>query len=178
MARGWDQKFVTLLESEKMNLVSFVLALVGDRHVADDLYQNTCLELWRIRRTFRAGTDFGAWARTVARYQVLRHFRKRKREKVHYSSETVSRIAAAYASPPAENDSRETRAALASCLKELSEEQRRILKNRYNDGNPIRTLANENGRSEVGIKVMLLRLRQRLARCVKSKLKGAARTHE
>ena len=69
-----------LLEQGAKNLASFILALVADRHEADDLFQATCLELWRIRSTFRPGTDFGKWSRTVARHQVQRFWRKSSRE--------------------------------------------------------------------------------------------------
>ncbi len=70
-----DGEFEDLLRREGRTLAGFVLALVGDRHSADDVYQSTCLELWRIRGTFAPGTDFGAWSRSVARIQVMRHWR-------------------------------------------------------------------------------------------------------
>ena len=55
-----DREFAAAFEREAASLASFVLAVVGDRHAAEDLYQATCLELWRLRRTFRLGSDFGA----------------------------------------------------------------------------------------------------------------------
>ena len=77
-----DSEFAALIEREGPSLASFVLALVGDPQAVEDLYQSTCLELWRIRRTFRLGSDFGAWSRTVARYQIRRHWEKTQREKL------------------------------------------------------------------------------------------------
>ena len=56
-----DREFARLLERHSPNLASFILALVGDRHVADDLFQSTCLQLWHHRRSFDPGTSFGAW---------------------------------------------------------------------------------------------------------------------
>lgn len=167
-----DRAFAAVLEREAAHLASFVLALVGERHCADDLTQSTYLELWRIRRTFRPGTDFGAWSRAVARYQILRHFRKKGREKVMFSSNAVDAIAAAYAARAGDVRSEERRAALERCLQELEPAQRALLEERYNDDVPVRTLAERTGRTEGGLKMALVRLRQELARCVQARLGG------
>ena len=168
---GDDRNFAALLEKERVRLASFVLAVAGDRHAADDLLQATCLELWRIRRTFRPGTDFGAWSRTVARYQIMRYFRKRHREKVTFSSEAIDRIADAYAAPAATDDEA-LRGALEQCLDLVPTESRALLRERYNHDCSIRTLAERSGRTEAGIKMALLRLRRQLADCIASRLRG------
>lgn len=167
-----DRAFAAVLEREAAHLASFVLALVGERHCADDLTQATCLELWRIRHTFRAGTDFGAWSRTVARYQVLRHFRKAGREKVMFSGDAIDTIAAAYAARTHDERAEERRAALERCLERVAPDQRAILAERYNDGVSVKALATRTGRTEGGLKMALMRLRQELARCVQARLGG------
>jgi RNA polymerase sigma-70 factor (ECF subfamily) len=166
-----DSEFVGLLQKEGTSLASFVLALVGDRPTADDLYQATCLELWRLRETFRPGTDFGAWARTVARYQIRRHWRKasREKEKLIFSSEAVDRLAQAYAAAPPESRMERLRAALAACMELLAPEERTLLRRRYNHAVPVKVLATKTGRSEGGLKMALLRLRRKLARCVQAR---------
>jgi RNA polymerase sigma-70 factor, ECF subfamily len=170
-----DRAFAAVLEREAAPLASFVLALVGERHCADDLYQSTCLELWRIRDTFRPGTDFGAWSRTVARYQVMRHFRKTGREKVMFSSAAVDKVAAAYAARPGGTRMDDLRAALERCLERVAPAGRTLLRERYHDNVPVRTLAERNGRTESGLKMALMRLRQELARCVQARLGGKER---
>ncbi len=167
-----DRAFAAVLEREAAQLASFVLALVGERHCADDLTQSTFLELWRIRRSFRPGTNFGAWSRTVARYQILRHFRRKGREKVMFSSGAVDAVAAAYAAPAADARGEERRAALERCLDAVAPAERALLKERYNDDVPVRTLAERTGRTEGGLKMALMRLRQELARCVQTRLGG------
>ena len=176
MAEGFDSEFPALLEREGRPLASFILALVGDRFVADDLFQATCLELWRIRSAFRPGTDFGAWSRAVGRHVVLRHWRKTGREKVAFSSESLDRIAEAYQAPSgeAEDDGAASRA-LATCLDAVPRNDRDLLERRYARGVPLKDLAQEGGRSEGGMKMKLLRLRQKLADCVRSKLRREIR---
>jgi RNA polymerase sigma-70 factor (ECF subfamily) len=166
-----DSEFTALLEEQSRSLASFILALVGDRHVADDLFQSTCLEIWRIRRTFRPGTNFGAWARTVARYQVRRFWRKAGREKLAFSSESIDRVAEAYeAGAPDEEDETRKLQALEQCMASLEAGDRDLLRRRYNDGMAIQRLALETSQSEGGVKMALLRLRRKLERCVKARL--------
>lgn len=170
MSPGCDTEFTRLLQQEARPLASLILALVGDRHVADDVFQATCLELWRIRDTFRFGTDFGAWSRTVARYQLHRYWRKAGRERLAFSTEAVERVAESYAAPaPAEEDAR-LRRALAACLDALAPDDRGLLRQRYNDGAPVKALAAAFSRSESSLKMVLLRLRRRLAECVRRRL--------
>ena len=44
-----------------------------------DILQEVNVVLWEKRGTFKEGTNFGAWACTVARYKVLEHRRKEAR---------------------------------------------------------------------------------------------------
>jgi DNA-directed RNA polymerase specialized sigma24 family protein len=46
-----------------------------------------------------------------------------------------------------------------------------MLARRYADGQPLRVLAREIGRTEDAVKVMMLRLRKRLQECVESRMK-------
>ncbi len=176
MTNASDHEFALLLKREGRSLASFVLALVGDRHLADDLYQSTCLELWRIRKTFQVGTDFGAWSRTVARYQVQRHWRKAGRERIAFSSEAIDRIAEVYQDTMKADDNERMQEALRTCLEALPGEDRDLLRKRYN-GTPLVEIARETGRTEGGLKMRLFRLREKLGCCVRSKMEMEAR-HE
>jgi len=176
-----DNEFEALLVREGRTLAGFILALVGDRARSDDLFQSTCLELWRIRRTFAAGTDFGAWSRAVARIQVMRHWRRAGREKVAFSSAAIDRVAEAFAAPPGEvppeeSDGEAARKALAACLEGISGDDRRLLDRRYRDAAPVREVAAETGRTEAALKMKLLRLRETLRRCVGKRMRASEKS--
>ena len=181
MPDGSEGEFAELLSRERLRLWSFILALVGDRTLAEDLCQSTCLELWRIRETFRPGTNFGAWSRAVAKYQVLRHGRKAAREKAFFVSEAMEKISESYEalSGDGEEEREEelVRRALESCLEELEPRERALLQRRYADGASIKALSAEMSSTEGGLKMKLLRLRQRLAACIRSKTTAEAETH-
>ena len=177
MQRVAGNEFSALIEREARSLAGFILALTGDPERAEDLYQATCLELWRIRDTFRPGTDFGAWARTVARYQVLRHWKRAKIERRIFSREAIEAIEDAYRPEPAPdcNPDEEARRALDVCLGTLPEECRGLLRERYAESIPVREMARRRATSEAGLKMRLLRLRQKLAACVRARLAEEAR---
>ena len=173
-----DSQFTRLIEGEARSLASFILALVGNRHAADDLFQSTCMELWRIRRTFSLGTNFGAWSRTVARYQVRRHWRRRAREQSFFSPAAVERVAEAYALAESAGHAERRLRALERCVERLPEDKRGILRRRYNDRASIAELAHDLQQTEAGLKMMLVRLRRALARCVEARIADTEWEHE
>jgi RNA polymerase sigma-70 factor (ECF subfamily) len=184
MQHAAGSEFSALIEGEARRLAGFVLALVGDPERAEDLFQATCLELWRIRHTFRPGTDFGAWARTVARFQAMRHWRRARIERRIFSREAVDAIEAAYRAPDpdpvsdpqggAVDPDAEARQALERCLEGLPEECRELLRERYAEAAPVREMALRRGASEAGLKMRLFRLRRKLGECVTSRLRQEA----
>lgn len=177
-----DREFTERLERELPSLASFVRAIGGCRQTADDVLQMTLLELWRIRRTFRRGTDFGAWSRAVARYQILRQRRRAGRDRHILSGESIERVAGAWAAPGDREDgddrSERRRAALDRCLEALSRAGRELLDRRYRGSTPLRRIAEETGASEAGLKMRLVRLRRKLADCIRARLSEEATVHE
>ncbi len=162
-----SDELLSLLALERRSLVGFLTLITGDRQDADDLYQEVALEALRIRPTFEAGTNFGAWVRAIARLQALRHRRAAgRRRSVALSSEVIEQLAQEWEE---ESDDREP--ALRACVQELEAEPRRLLSLRYAAGLPLRRIAAEAGRSEDALKVQLSRLRKRLQACVEGRLK-------
>src|SRR5260370_41320408 len=57
-------------------LRGFVLSLVSDFSLVDDIVQETFLVITAKAGTFQRGTNFRAWAWTIARYKVLQTLEK------------------------------------------------------------------------------------------------------
>jgi len=159
---------LSLLAAERRGLVGFLTLITGDRHDADDLFQEVALEALRIHRTFEAGTNFGAWARAIARLQALRHLRaKGRRRTVALSPEVIEQLAKTWEEEPDDRGR-----ALHECVEGLEQEPRRLLALRYSAGLPLSRIAQEAGRTEDALKVHLSRLRKKLQDCVEARLKG------
>lgn len=167
-----DTRELTLLiQAERRGLVGFLVMLTGNRDEADDLFQETHLEILRQRDNYRAGSNFGAWARAIARILVMRHWTDRKKSPfVPFSPEILDQLTGSWGEEarPEHPETRER--ALRSCVDELEPDQRRMLQLRYNEGWPHRRIAEETQRAESAVKMLLMRLRKKLQQCVESKL--------
>lgn len=88
------QQFVGLLAASERRLGSYVLALVPNWSDAEEILQETKLRLWEQFESYDHGKDFGAWACTVAYYQVLRFRTETARSKIIFCQESVDRVSA------------------------------------------------------------------------------------
>ena len=76
--RSFVASFVRLFQQYERGLYRYILSLVLNVAAADDISQNTSLLLWEEFGRFDLNTDFGAWARTIAYYQVLKYRQTRE----------------------------------------------------------------------------------------------------
>lgn len=72
-----EAEFEALLLAQVASLRRYATRLTRSPTDADDLLQDTLLRCWRARSRFVAGTNIGAWARTVLRNAFLSGVRGR-----------------------------------------------------------------------------------------------------
>ena len=65
--RDQTETFIGHVMEHQRELYAFILSMLPNLTEADDVLQETNMVLWRKREEFEPGTNFGAWARTVAR---------------------------------------------------------------------------------------------------------------
>lgn len=75
LARGEPQAFTAAYTRYRVPIYSFLVRLSGRREVADDLFQETFLQLARHAARLRPDTELGAWLFTVARNRYRSHRR-------------------------------------------------------------------------------------------------------
>ncbi len=168
-------QFVRLLSQHERDLYAFILALLPNWADADDLFQETSVRLWEEFDKFREGSDFGAWARTVARFQVLTYRKRRGRQQQQFSDAFVERVAdlaAAQATPHAAQTRNE---ALAACLSRLPEKNRDLLFSYYAPSAELRNVAAQWDRTAESLKVTVFRIRRVLHDCIKRETRIEAR---
>ncbi|MCA9319163.1 MAG: sigma-70 family RNA polymerase sigma factor [Planctomycetes bacterium] len=170
MSRTETDDWVPRLESEADQLYAFVRMVAGAREAAEDLFQETCYEAWRARRKFRENEDLGSWLRGIARHVCRRRGRLARRSaSAPLSPEVIDRLEDTWSKLPPRQFEGERLAALRSCLGELNENHRQWIVLRYEQGLAIAEVAGRLGRSESAGKMLLGRLRSRLAECVERK---------
>jgi RNA polymerase sigma factor (sigma-70 family) len=94
-----ESEFVKRLMEHRSMLHSFVYALLRDPHLTEDILQEVAVVLWSKYSEFRPGTDFGAWARSVAYREVLSARRSEARARRYMDDACVQQILAAYQRP-------------------------------------------------------------------------------
>jgi RNA polymerase sigma-70 factor (ECF subfamily) len=156
--------YVQLMINCQSRLYSFILSLVCHAEYASEVLQETNLVLWKKCDQFEPGTNFVAWAFQIARYQVMAHRQRLGRDRHVFDDDALDNVAAAF--EPVAEDKDDRLVALAHCMKKLSDDGRSLLKQRYGEGTPVKSIAAELGQTANRIAVRLHRLRAALMDCI------------
>lgn len=160
--------FLRLYSRHEHEVYGFIVSLVPNWADADEIMQDTCLRLWEQFDKFEPGTNFVAWALTIARYLVLAFRERTGRERAHFSLAFVEALASETerAQPVIEGRKR----ALAQCLESLPRSQRQLLTMVYEGDQPINRVAEALGRPAAATYQLISRVRRALFECVNRKL--------
>jgi RNA polymerase sigma-70 factor (ECF subfamily) len=166
--------FVRLLTTAQRPLFSYILSLVGNNGHASDIFQSTNEVLWRKRSEFAPGTNFAAWARRVAYWEVMDFYKRRKGDRHLFDADLLTEMAAVIEETATAADSR--LAHLDDCLDALPPRQREVILQRYDVGVSIADLAQSLGRTTTATTQLLYRIRLQLMDCVEAKLAAGGYT--
>lgn len=164
-----ESQIVALLTQVQLPLRFYVQSLLPGDPSARDVAQLANATLWQKRDDFELGTNFKAWAFSIARYEVLNYRKRQARDsRLIFSDELEETFATELARAP---DSLEQRhEALQRCLAKLREADRALLLHRYSKAGSLQEYAEKAGRSVGGLKVTLHRLRNTLLACIRRQL--------
>ena len=150
-------------------LRGFVLSLVGGFDLVDDVIQETFLTINAKAATFERGTNFRAWACTIARFKVLQALDARATPNQSLSPDVLESLCA---DKETEMDGNEEQLRwLAGCLDELAPQARRSVELRYQQAHRPPEIARLMGWSVEAVHVALSRARVFLRDCVTRKMK-------
>ena len=163
-----SDEFILELTQVQQRLLSYIYRRVANREQAQEVLQQTNLVLCRKADDFELGTNFNAWAVTVARYQILSHRKNVARERLVFSDEVFSVV-----------DDRgeeslvheERKRILRFCYGKLSQVNQELMKLRYQDGLSFQQVADELNKQISAVKVQVHRIRLNLKKCAQEQLK-------
>jgi len=161
-------EFLRLLNRHEHALNAYIFTLAPQWSDAEDIAQELRIRLWKQFAEYQPGSDFGAWARAVAYYLVLTHRAKTARDRLRFGPAFYDAVSAAVAAQPEQASRR--REALLRCLERLNAARRSLLERYYSDGQPLRALAEEQGRSYDAVRKTVYRTQLLLADCIRSRL--------
>ena len=164
-----NSEFLALLGKHELQVATCVHALVPSWHDAEDIIQEVRLQLWREFGKFQAGSDFSAWACTIARYVVRTYVTMSQRKPLLLSSDVGDVIMAKIARTPEQADRRLEM--LAECVRKLGSDALDLLRRCYIEKQKIKDIATELGRSLTGTYSALSRIRRELLECMREHLR-------
>jgi RNA polymerase sigma-70 factor, ECF subfamily len=145
-------------------LLAYLMALLGNRDDAEEVFQETTLALWRSFDEFIPGSDFTRWAKRVAFHRVLT-FRKKKHR--HGFPQSEAFLDAVHTADERQAEATTSRLrALDDCVQRLPDSDRRLVSMRYTAKQTIPQLAQQFNRSASAINKALRRIRRVLMVCI------------
>jgi RNA polymerase sigma-70 factor (ECF subfamily) len=161
-------RFIEAFTESQAALRGFCMASVNHRQDSQDVFQKTCLILWKKSDQWDPTTPFLPWAFAVARYEVLAYIRTRARERLVFDDDIV--IAMAGTGARIADKQCDRLDAMQACVQALKPEHQQLLSDYYVKGYTFKEIAERSGRSLGAVKVMTMRLRQSLGASIKARL--------
>lgn len=152
-------------------LRGFVVSLVADFSLVDDVVQETFVTVTAKASTFERGTNFRAWVWSIARFKALQLLEKSVPASERLSREVVEALCARE-----ESESAFPEAAighLKNCVQSLSPRAREAIELRYQQAHRPPEIARRMGWTVDAVHVALSRARVALRDCINQRMKSA-----
>ncbi len=144
------EAFEVLFRQHQKKVYAWIVRIVRDSGIAEDLTVETFWRIYRSRSRFDPEGSFGAWAYRIATNAALDHLRKSRRE-VELPADLVA------ASRPDPALSRETRERIRKAFGQLPAKYRLVARLALIEGEPHQKIADAVGISTSLVKVRLFR---------------------
>lgn len=159
------EDYLRQLAQHERWLATYVYSLVAHSFDAEDILQEVKLTLWRNFAKFQPGTNFRAWARTIALHQVL-NFRRSAKRHAGAALEEVFVEAVAMELDRQASALESQAELLGRCLQKLPEAHRKLIVWRYYEDCSVPEIAARSRRTEEAVYRLLSRIRAVLSECV------------
>jgi len=170
MSQKTHTEFIRLFAPLQSQLLGYICSLMPNLNEADDLLQEVAVTGWDKFASFDPQkADFKAWLFGIARYKAM-HAKRRFLRTQNLLNEAQSRRAEQYFSEMSLDYMETRQEALRDCMEELSDEQRRIILQRYKEKKTSYELAASFKRSAEQVRIQLFRLRKVLKSCITQKV--------
>ena len=107
-----------LYSRHNVRVYRFILRIVRDASMAEDLVSQVFLDVWRTARQFEGRSQVSTWLLSIARFKALTSLRQRRFEDI--DQDDVREIADEADTPEASLDRATTSAILRACVAKLS----------------------------------------------------------
>src|SRR6266487_966224 len=159
---GGDQLAMrTLFARHRVPLYRWLLRIVRDETLAEDLLSDVFLDVWRQAGSFRGDASVSTWLLAIARYKALSA--RRARTHAELDARIASSIADPGDNPEAALQKRNRSEVLQDSLARLSPEHGEVVDLVYYHGKSVKEVADIIGIGEATVKTRMFYARKKLA---------------
>jgi RNA polymerase sigma-70 factor (ECF subfamily) len=166
IASGDRLAMQVLFARHHVRVYRFVLRLVSDPTLAEDLISEVFLDVWRQAGRFEARSAVSTWLLAIARFKALSALRKRPDEEL--DEETAAGIEDTSDNPEVALQKKDKGVVLRECLKSLSAEHREVIDLVYYHEKSVEEVAEIVGIPEATVKTRMFYARKRLSELLKA----------
>ena len=161
IAAGDRLAMQVLYARHHVRVYRFVLRLVRNESMAEDLISEVFLDVWRQAGKFEGRAAVSTWLLAIARFKALSELRRRPEEEL--TEETAEAIEDTADTPETALEKKDKSELLRKCLTELSPEHREIIDLVYYHEKSVEEVAEIVGIPEATVKTRMFYARQKLA---------------
>ena len=164
IANGDQLALRTLFARHRLAIYRWLLRLVRDESLADDLLSDVFLDVWRKATSFERRSSVSTWLLAIARHKALSA--RRRRTDVELNAELASTVADPADNPELVLQKKNREELLRHSLARLSPEHGEVIDLTYYHGKSIKEVAEIIGINEATVKSRTFYARKRLAELV------------
>jgi len=164
IARGDQLAMRTLFARHQVRAYRFVLRIVRDEMLAEDVISDVFLDVWRQAGAFEGRATVSTWLLAIARNKAASALRRRTEMQV--DGETLTTIADPAGDPETALQEKNRSEILRRCMTKLSAEHSQIIDLVYYHGKSAGDVAEIVGIPEPTVKTRMFYARKRLAALV------------
>lgn len=165
-------KLVRILLGRRVTLMAYILSMVRDEQLAEDIFQDVCVITFQKQGVIQNEKHLLGWLRITARHESLKALRKRSTREPLLDSHLLDLLDSHWDQLD-QTQSPEKILALRHCLDRLTANARHIVSLRYIDGLSGLKLAQTLGRKLNTVYVALARIHRTLASCIDQQLRSS-----
>ena len=166
IAQGDQLSMRTLFARHRVTLYHWLLRIVDDETLAEDLLSEVFLDVWRQAAFFEARSAVSTWLLAIARYKALSA--RRRRPDAELDERTVSTVPDSADDPEIALQKKNRAEALRQSLARLSPEHREVIDLVCYHGKSVKEVAEIVGINAATAKTRMFYARKRLAELVAS----------
>lgn len=166
IAAGDRLAMQVLFARHHVRVYRFVLRIVGNPSLAEDLISEVFLDVWRQAGRFEARSTVSTWLLAIARFKAISALRRRPEEEL--DEQAAAAIADIADDPEVAVQKKDQGEILRDCLKSLSPEHREVIDLVYYHEKSVEEVAEIVGIPANTVKTRMFYARKKLAELLKA----------